>query len=418
MKPKIIPVLMAVIVLWSALIFPVSAASTNARFADVAPSEWYFDAVETVYEEGWMNGTGNNSFSPDASLTRAMLAVILWRIEGSSAPETDVTFTDTTPNSWYTDGLSWCVQKGLFAGYPDGSFGVNEAVTREQLAVVFWRYTNDKSVEGTAQVSVKNGCDWAADACQWANAKGLFTNALGTLDLCGPASRAEIAYLLDEYFPSEKTSSVLTKNTFGSMGYLLYTPADAKPEMPLIVYLHGGHGKGNDLSVLTDTDGFPKYLADGLLGEVPAYVLIPQLSTEQKGWKPAAKNVMQLIDKVCEENSIDRSNISLTGHSMGGTGTWDLALAYPDVFSHVAPMSGSIDTTDETLATLKNTPVWAFVGENDVVVKPESSERFIAALKKQNADAKITVFSETDHVGVPQKAWLKHSAELLDWMLD
>ncbi len=83
---------------------------------------------------------------------------------------------------------------------------------------------------------------------------------------------------------------------------------------------------------------------------------------------------MQLIDKVCEENHIDRSRICLTGHSMGGTGTWDLALAYPDVFSRIAPMSGSVDTTPETLALLKNTPVWAFVGENDVVVKPDSSE--------------------------------------------
>ena len=418
MKTKIIPVLMAVIVMGYALLFPVSAASTSTNFTDVLPSEWYFDAVETVSGEGWMNGTGNNCFSPDDSLTRAMLAVILWRIEGSPASEKNVTFTDTSSNSWYAGGLSWCVKKGLFAGYPDGSFGVNEGVTREQLALVFSRYTNEKSVDGAATVSVKNGCDWSADACQWANVKGLFTNALGTLDLCAPASRAEIAYMLDRYFTSEKSSAVLTKNSFGSMGYLLYTPANAKSDMPLIVYLHGGHGKGDDLSVLTNTDGFPKYLADGLLGEVSAYVLIPQLSTEQRGWKPAANNVMQLIEQVCEENSIDRSCICLTGHSMGGTGTWDLALAYPGVFSHIAPMSGSIETTAETLASLENTAVWAFVGENDVVVKPESSERFIAALKKQNADAKITIFPETDHVGVPQKAWLEHGAEILAWLID
>ena len=126
---------------------------------------------------------------------------------------------------------------------------------------------------------------------------------------------------------------------------------------------------------------------------------------------------MQLIDRVCEENQIDRRRISLTGHSMGGTGTWDLALAYPDVFSRIAPMSGSVDTTPETLSILKNTPVWAFVGEDDVVVKPESSERLLAGLEQQNADARITVFPETDHVGVPQKAWLEHGSELLDWLL-
>ena len=126
---------------------------------------------------------------------------------------------------------------------------------------------------------------------------------------------------------------------------------------------------------------------------------------------------MQLIDKVCEENRIDRSRICLTGHSMGGTGTWDLALAYPGVFSRIAPMSGSVDATTETLTILRNTPVWAFVGADDVVVRPESSERFVAALEQQNADARITVFPGTDHVGVPQKSWLEHGGELLNWLL-
>lgn len=80
-------------------------------------------------------------------------------------------------------------------------------------------------------------------------------------------------------------------------------------------------------------------------------------------------------------------------------------------------MSGSVDTTASTLAALQNTPVWAFVGENDMVVKPESSEQFVAALEQQNEDVQITVFPETDHVGVLQKAWLEHDGELLTWLL-
>ena len=127
---------------------------------------------------------------------------------------------------------------------------------------------------------------------------------------------------------------------------------------------------------------------------------------------------MQLIEQICSEDRIDRNRISLTGHSMGGTGTWDLALAYPDTFSRIAPMSGSVQTTSENLAILKNTKVWAFVGEDDVVVKPESSERFIAALKMDDQDAAITVFSNTDHVGVPQKAWLENGKELLNWLTE
>ena len=418
MKTRFFHLLLTGVLLISALSIPASA--TAAPFSDVADSAWYYESVERVYEENWMNGTGNDRFSPDDSLTRAMLAVILWRIEGSQGANRTVTFTDTSANAWYADGLSWCAEKGFFAGYPNGSFGPDDAVTREQLATVFFRYAEETGAEPSGQAghtTFKNGCPWAADTCAWANEYGLFTDAIGTLDLCAPASRAEIAYLLDQYFPSEASPAALTENSFDSMGYLLYTPASTRPDMPLIVYLHGGHGKGDDLSVLINTDGFPQYLADGLLGEIPAYVLIPQLPADQRGWKPAAETLIQLIEQVCEKNSIDRSRISLTGHSMGGTGTWDLALMYPDIFSRIAPMSGSVDTTPETLAVLANTPVWAFVGEDDVVVKPESSEQFVAALERQNEDAQITIFPDTDHVGVPQKAWLEHGGELLNWLL-
>ena len=418
MKTRFFHLLLTGVLLISALSIPASA--TAVPFSDVSVSAWYFESVERVYEENWMNGTRNDRFSPDDSLTRAMLAVILWRIEGSQGANRTVTFTDTSANAWYADGLSWCAEKGFFAGYPNGSFGPDDAVTREQLATVFFRYAEETGAEPSGQAghtTFKNGCPWAADTCAWANEYGLFTDAIGTLDLCAPASRAEIAYLLDQYFPSEASPAALTENSFDSMGYLLYTPASARPDMPLIVYLHGGHGKGDDLSVLINTDGFPQYLADGLLGEIPAYVLIPQLPADQRGWKPAAETLIQLIEQVCEKNSIDRSRISLTGHSMGGTGTWDLALMYPDIFSRIAPMSGSVDTTPETLAVLANTPVWAFVGEDDVVVKPESSEQFVAALERQNEGAQITIFPDTDHVGVPQKAWLEHGGELLNWLL-
>ena len=417
MKSKLPNVLLTAALLFSSLSVP--AAAADIPFSDVSASAWYYDAVEDVFAQGWMNGTSATTFSPDASLTRAMLAVILWRIEGCPAAGAPAAFTDTRPNDWFADGLSWCVESGVFAGFQDGSFHPGEAITREQLATVFYRCadrTEQEIVSHADTATLKNGCAWAADACAWANEHGLFTAAMGPLDLCAPASRAEIAYLLHRYDPIPPASS-LTEGRFQSFGYLLYTPKNASADMPLIVYLHGGHGKGSDLSVLTGTDGFPQYLADGLLGEGPAYVLIPQLPADQRGWKPAAETVLQLIEKVCAENSIDRSRISLTGHSMGGTGTWDLALMYPDVFSRIAPMSGSIKTTPETLSALNNMPIWTFVGDEDVVVKPESTEQFMAALEKQNTDARLTVFPNTDHVGVLQKAWLEDGIELLDWLL-
>lgn len=400
----------------SLLVSSLNVSAAAASFTDVEPSAWYYDAVENVTENGWLNGTGGSCFTPDGNLTRAMLATILWRIEGSPAPNGSADFIDTDSAGWYADGLAWSVENGLFHGYPDGSFHPADAITREQLAAVFYRTAEDKTGIGVGTIRTINGCSWASEACAWANTHGLFTFTLGTLDLCAPASRAEIAYWLNAYYPQE-TQSTLTEGQYSSMGYLLYTPANAQADMPLIVYLHGGHGKGSDLSILTTTDGFPQYLADGTLGEIPAYVLIPQLPADQNGWKAADDTVMSLIDKICTENKIDRSRINLTGHSMGGTGTWDIALLHPEVFSRIAPMSGSIQTTPETLAALSDMPIRTFVGDADRVVKPESTEQFIAALQEQNTNAKLTVFADTDHVGVLQTAWLEDGAALIDWLI-
>ena len=101
----------------------------------------------------------------------------------------------------------------------------------------------------------------------------------------------------------------------------LYTPTNPQQNMPLIVYLHGGSGKGDDLNLITAVDGFPSYLQSGSFGNLRAYVLIPQLPAEQKGWAEVSDQLYELIQNLLETRGIDRGNISLTGHSMGGTGT-------------------------------------------------------------------------------------------------
>lgn len=209
-----------------------------------------------------------------------------------------------------------------------------------------------------------------------------------------------------------------SEGRLGTLRYLLYTPKNASPGAPLIVYLHGSRGRGEDLSILTRTESFPKYLADGTLGEVSAYVLIPQISVSEREWKPREEEVVKLVETVCREKGIDRRRVSLAGFSMGGTGTWSVGASRPDVFSRIAPMSGGVSTTRETLAALRDTPIWAFVGEEDVVVRPRSSERFVAAVSRINAEAKITVFPETEHEGVPERAWNEKSAELLRWLIE
>jgi len=207
-------------------------------------------------------------------------------------------------------------------------------------------------------------------------------------------------------------------NSLGELKYWLYTPSDPTENMPLIVYLHGGSGKGDDLELITAVDGFPKYLRDGQLGDVRAYVIIPQLPSSQKGWANGASAVYELIQVTVSKFGIDEENISLTGHSMGGTGTWNLALSYPTLFARIAPLSGSVRVQPEYIEKLKNIPVWAFVGSADTIVPPDSSMEFVAALKEAGGNAGITIFGNADHFTVPSLTYLDKDIDLISWLTD
>lgn len=220
-----------------------------------------------------------------------------------------------------------------------------------------------------------------------------------------------------EHTPASFTACSIDTSQLGTFRYWLYTPSDPTENMPLIVYLHGGSGKGDDLNLITAVDGFPQYLQSGQLGDVRAYVVIPQLPSTQKGWVNAAESISELIDHTVSTYKINRNNISLTGHSMGGTGTWNLACTYPSLFARIAPLSGSIRNTPDIIDNLKNIPVRAFAGSADTIVPPDSSKEVIAALKAAGGSAEITVFDGADHFSVPSLAFLDTNIDLIGWLI-
>ena len=242
-----------------------------------------------------------------------------------------------------------------------------------------------------------------------------------SLGLCAQAQGDELyGCILDIVMLDENGNEIqptFTANTWtdesgAQMKYWLYAPACPDEDTPLIVYLHGGSGKGDDLGQITAGDGLPKFLQDGAVSP-RAYVLIPQLTNQYKGWVDAGDSVIKLIDYVKASCSISAGNVSLTGHSMGGTGAWQMALKYPDEFSSVAPMSGSIRMDAASVQTLKGMPVWAFVGSEDRIVSPSYSIEFVRALKTAGADAQLTVIQGADHFAVPG-AYL--TSGVLDWL--
>ena len=110
-----------------------SDMAVESAFSDVEAGAWYAGAVEYCVESGLMNGVSGDRFDPGGTMTRSMLATVLYRASGSPAASGDAPFSDVEVDSWYGPAVLWSIQQGLFTGYGNGLFGTNDPVTREQI---------------------------------------------------------------------------------------------------------------------------------------------------------------------------------------------------------------------------------------------------------------------------------------------
>ncbi|MDE7242687.1 MAG: S-layer homology domain-containing protein [Oscillospiraceae bacterium] len=184
------------------LLASATAAFAGRAFRDVAPGVWYADAAEEVFRVGWMTGTAEGIFSPDAPVTRGMFAAILYRMEGEPAAA-GASFPDVQPDNYYAAAAAWAAENGIVKGYADGSFRPDKAVTREQLAAMLQRYAVYRGYDVSAVDSLEGFQDaeqvsgYARDAVSWAAAEGLLRGR--TKDLLvpgGTVSRSETAVIL------------------------------------------------------------------------------------------------------------------------------------------------------------------------------------------------------------------------------
>ena len=207
---------------------------------------------------------------------------------------------------------------------------------------------------------------------------------------------------------------LMTLGDRDGMAFWLYTPSNAREGMPLIVYLHGVTGKGDDPKQLLEGEDFVQWLVGGQFGDLPAYVLIPQLPSTQKDWIAAADSVVGMIRQMAEECAVDEANISLSGFSMGGAGTWFLGATHADLFARIAPLSGGIKPTERMTTALCGLPIRAFVGSADTVISPQSTWDCAALLTERGADIEVTEYEGAGHTDVPEKAYLE--SDLLLWL--
>lgn len=178
-------------------------------FADVNAGDWFYRDVLFSYEKGLMSGMDAAAFAPYANTTRAQIAVIFYRMEGSPAVEGENSFTDVVRGSgtaWFYDAVTWAQQNGIMGGYDNSSFAPNDPITREQLAAIFYRYAQYKGYDTTqGGMAIREFgdyesiSDYAMSAMAWAVNIGLVKGDSNLLYPNGTATRAEIAAMLHRF---------------------------------------------------------------------------------------------------------------------------------------------------------------------------------------------------------------------------
>lgn len=177
--------------------------SVSLRFDDVRSAHWFADAVEYVTENGIMNGTAADTFSPNAPATRAMLVTVLYRLAGSPDADAAHGFADLTRGAWYVDAVAWAAENGIVDGVGSAQFAPNAHITREQLALILYRYAQHCGLDVSAAEDLTGYADaqsvspWAQAAMRWAVSAGLISGrSASALAPQSGATRAEIAQLL------------------------------------------------------------------------------------------------------------------------------------------------------------------------------------------------------------------------------
>ena len=188
---------------------PTPKEPVEEKFTDVQPGAWYVSAVQYAYDNGIMGGKSETIFAPEANLTRAEFATVLYSQSGKPSVTYRPVFKDVEEGAWYTNSVLWAYDNSIVSGYANGNFGTSDNITREQLALMMYKYAKVKGYDTTAESGIlQNFSDeakistWAREAIQWAASHGIMSgkgngaDGKPLLDPQGNATRAECAAMM------------------------------------------------------------------------------------------------------------------------------------------------------------------------------------------------------------------------------
>ena len=179
-------------------------------FVDVDEHDWFYDVVLYAYDNGLMTGVSATEFAPNQTTTRGMIVSMLARLEGVTSAE-DAGFADVAANDWYATAVNWAASVGVVNGYEDNTFRPNAPITREQMAAILYNYADYKGYDVSARADLSDYADaasissWAEDVLAWANAEGLINGMTATtIDPQGATTRAQTAAMFERFLTAHE----------------------------------------------------------------------------------------------------------------------------------------------------------------------------------------------------------------------
>jgi predicted peptidase len=209
--------------------------------------------------------------------------------------------------------------------------------------------------------------------------------------------------------PVRQQPALLETQVAVTLNYLLYLPPeyDKQESWPLMLFLHGAGERGDDLE-LVKVHGPPKLIAAGQ--DFPFIVVSPQCPKDLH-WEPI--ELVALLDNIEHTYKVDPDRVYVTGLSMGGFGTWELAAYAPQRLAAIAPICGGGETY--WVKRFAHLPVWAFHGGRDPAVPVERSQQMVDELTKQGGHPRLTIYPDAEH-----DSWTEtyNNPELYTWLLE
>ena len=303
------------------------AAVEDTGFSDVAADAWYADAVTYVRDNGLMSGTSDTTFTPGGTMTRGMLVTTLYRMAGSPLLENEdlgYPFADVPGDAWYADGVYWARLAGVVGGYSEDQFGPDDPVTREQIAVILWRYAGSPAAEsGTDFADEGSISAYAAQAVDWARANGIVNGVEDNRFLPqSSATRAQVATILRNYLTMEEAGE----------------PEDPEGSRVLVAYF----------SATGNTEAVAGYIAQATGGDLFEITPADPYTADDLNWTDENSRV------VYEYENPDERDTELASDTPDGWEDYDVIfLGYPIWWYDAAwPVDGFVEANDFTGKTV------------------------------------------------------------------